>query len=119
MFLPAHIAVIGNGGFAGFTAFGGNHDDTVGSPGSIDGGGRSVFQYVHRHDVAGVDAGQGVVGRQRVVGVNAGSVYNHSVNDENRLVGGVERVDTTDMDRGVCTRLARVGLYLYTCGPAL
>ena len=56
---------------------------------------------------------QWVVGRQRIVGVHACGIHNDTVDDKDWLIGGIQRVDTTDVDGGAGTWSTRVGLNLH------
>ena len=46
--------IVGELCFASLTAFGGNEYHTIGTLGTIDSGGRCIFQNLHGHDIRGV-----------------------------------------------------------------
>ena len=58
-FAEAYVGIECHGSLAAIVtlaAFGGNQDYTIGTPRTIDGSGRSVFQYVDALDVSGIKA---------------------------------------------------------------
>ena len=82
----------------------GDHDDTVGCTGTVDGGGRSIFQHGEALDVFRVD------GRKRI-GHTADAVVRHrqTVNHDERVVGRIEGGAATDTDRRTGTRHTGTG----------
>ena len=78
------------------TFFRGDDDDTVGSTRTIDGRGGSVFEYGHALDVVGVDQAQEVA----AVAGDAALLQGYAVEDDERVVAGVERGTATDADCG-------------------
>ena len=69
----------------GLRAFlGRDDDDAVGASGAVDGGGGGVLQHVYRLDIVGVD------------GVD--TLPDHTVHDDERLVGRVQGRSLTDAD---------------------
>ena len=64
--LSALIGLEGVGGLFGVTGLGGDHNDTIRSPGSIDGGGGRILQDFNGLDVTGVDVGKAVGLRETV-----------------------------------------------------
>src|SRR5574344_1179510 len=90
LFLPSHITVVSNGSLTSLTAFCGNHDNTVRCACTINGGGGSIFQYIHGYNITRVDVSQCVVGLKRVACIYPGSIYHNTINDEDRLVGRIQ-----------------------------
>ena len=91
--LNTHAAAVRHLRLVALTLLGGDHDDTVGSSRTIDGGCRSILEDIHGLDVRWVD------GRKRVACLVVCSRIDHdSVDDEDRLVCGIEGVDTSDAD---------------------
>ena len=76
--------------------FGCNQDDTVGSPGTIDSGCRSIFQYSESFDVVGVNRCQWI----RQAG-NTGVADRKSVNNDQWIVAG--RHGRTSANTDSCT----------------
>jgi len=60
--LHADIAVVTDFGNAGFTSFGGNQDNAVGSTRTIDGGRSGILQDVQRFNVTRVQSVDATVG---------------------------------------------------------
>ena len=83
-------------GVAVTASLGIDHDDTVGTAGSIEGAGRGVLEHGDRLDVLGVDRAD----RTRV---------GDTVHDIERRGAGVERTEAADGDRGVRTGLSGSG----------
>ena len=81
---------------------GGDDDDTVRTAATVDGRGRGVFQDGERLDVVRIDQ------RQRVVHTFRGIVvHRHTVDDNQRAVGGVQRSAAANTDFGTSARFAR------------
>ena len=78
------------------TFFRGDDDDTIGSTRTIDGRGGSVFEYSHALDVVWVDQAQEVAAVARYAALLQG----YAVEDDERVVAGVERGTATDADCG-------------------
>ena len=72
-------------GLSGDALVGGDQDDTVGAAGTVDGRGGGVLQDVHALDVARGDVGEGTHER-------------HTVQDDERVVGGGEGTVAADAD---------------------
>ena len=79
-------------GFSAFPFLGRDHDHTVGTTGTIQRVGSSIFQYGHRLDIVGVDQVQVTVER-------------HTVHYDQRFRIRRNRTETTDSYRGRTTRL--------------
>ena len=79
---------------------GGDDDDPVGSSRPVDGGSRGILQHGKGFDVVGIDGGQGVgCARSGVV------AHRYPVDDNQRVVAGIERSPTTDADAASGSRL--------------
>ena len=74
-------------------------DDTIGTAATIDGGGRSVFQHVEGLDVLRVDDREDVGHTLHAIVVDR-----HVVDDDQRIVAGVEGRAATDADVGLGAR---------------
>ena len=93
-------AVVAELGVAGLTALGGDEHHTVGTLGTIDGGGGGVLQDFHRNDIRGVQRRQRRDGRhltvaqtvaQTVVGTTlATALHNDTIDDVERLLVGID-----------------------------
>ena len=80
------------------TLLGGNHDNTVGCTGTVDSGCGCVLENGEALDILGVDGGQRIAHTgNAVVG------YRQTVDDVQRIVGGVKRCAATDTDGGAGT----------------
>ncbi|OQB67862.1 MAG: hypothetical protein BWX93_01693 [Bacteroidetes bacterium ADurb.Bin139] len=97
-------AVVCNGGLTKLALLCGNHDDTVGSPGTVNGSRGSVLKHVYGFDVVGVD----------VVQVTA----NYTVNNIQRRRGPYG-AKSSDSDLESRARLTVVLYDSYTGGLAL
>ena len=96
----ADTTVVGDLRTAVLAAFlGGDDDDTVGSARTVDGSGGSILQDGEAGDVFRIDHCQGV-GKT----LHAFVVHGETVDDDERVVGGVERRTTADADGSVGTR---------------
>ena len=91
--LPAIAAIIINGSLSLFAGAGGHEDHAVGGTCTVDGGRGGVLQDFDRLDVIGVE-------------VVDTSIDRHSIHNVER-VGVVDGADTTDLDLGSGTGLAR------------
>ena len=78
---------------------GGDDDDTVRTTATVDGGGRCVLQHVERLNILGVDHRKGV-GKALYAVV----VHRHAVDDDQRVVGGIQRRASTNADGSAATR---------------
>ena len=81
------------------TFLGGDDDDTVGGTRTVDGSGGGILQHGEAGDVFRIDHCQGV-GKT----LHAFVVHGETVDDDERVVGGVERRTTADADGSVGTR---------------
>ena len=105
--LEVHIAIIGNlGGSALITLSCSDDDDTVGTTGTVDSSGGSIFQDVHRLDIGGVD-------------IRKLSHEGDSVEHDQRVVGSTQRALTTDTDLHFLTRLGRGLCHEHTSNTTL
>ena len=115
--LLAHgdVAVVGHLGLhAGTALLGGDDNDTVRTAAAIDGRGRSVLEHSETFDVGRVDH------RERIgKSLHAAVVHRQSINDDERVVGGVERRTATDADAGTGTGATAVGRDVHTGNLAL
>ena len=89
------------------TTLGGDHDDPVRGARTVDSGSRSVLEDVHRSDVLRVERAEDA-GRTRYGGILDG----HTVDDDKRVVAGIERSTTADTDTATSPRRA-LGRDLY------
>ncbi len=94
-------------GLAAFAFLGGDDDHTVGCTATIDGCCGGVLEDGEALDVVGGNHGQGA---QRTVGV----VHGHSVDNDQRIVGGVERSTAADADVGTGAGVTAVGCNYHT-----
>ena len=106
--------VIGELGIAGLTVLGGDEHNTVSTLGTVNGGGRSILEDFHAHDIGRVDGGQrgdggnatvtqGITQTEVSTGI-AAALNDDAVDDVQRFSVGVHRGLTTNADRGAGTR---------------
>ena len=100
---PVRIEVDVHLAFA--TGLGSDDDHTVGSTATVDSGGRSVLEDLHRLDV----------GRRQPFDVTR----DHSIDHIQRVVTAQSRTDTADTDGSRLTGLTRTGSDCHTGGTAL
>ena len=99
-----NVAVVGNAGLGALAALLRRDDDhTVRSAATVNGSSRSVLQHGERLDVVRVDQRKRVRGTLQTV-----VVHGQTVDDNQRVVGCVERRAATDADCGTATRLTAV-----------
>ena len=75
------------------TTLGGNHDNPVGSARTVDSGSGSILEDVHRSDVLRVERAEDTGSTS-----DSGVLDGHTVDDDQRVVAGIERSTTTDTD---------------------
>ena len=113
--LPTHITIVGYLSLTILTTLGGNHDDTIRCAWTIDSGSRSILQNIHSQDIARVDACQWVgISIVRTIWVD-----DDTIDNKDRLGGGIQRVRTADADGTTTTRSTCVGLNLHTGSTTL
>ena len=99
--LDGGAAFVAHADAAAGALLGRDDDDAVGGAGAVDGGRGGVLQHGVGLDVVGVDRGERVA--------HAGTAVTrdgHAVDDDERVVGGVERGRAADADGGRSARLA-------------
>ena len=100
--VPTVLGIDVNLDLALLTALGGDHDDTVGTACTVHRVGSGILEDGERLDV---------VGRDGVERTNVG----HTVEDDERLLVGVDGTDTADADATDRTWLVAAADYLHTC----
>ena len=99
--VAAPLGIHRHGSFAGLAFLGRDDDDAIGTARAVQGVGSCVLQDRHRLDVL----------RAQVIHV---AVVGHTVQDDERIVSGIDGADTSDADsRRRSTRLARSVVQLY------
>ena len=96
-----------HGRFLAGTFLGGDVHHAVGGTGTVDGGGGSVLHHRHVLDVVGVQ------GREN------GHIDRRAVEDEQRRIRSIDRVDAAQAHRNRCARLTGTGIDLQTGHLAL
>ena len=89
------LGVEGDGGVSAAALFGRDHDDAVGTAGTVDGSRSRILEDVDLLHVGGVDDG--------------GIDIDDTVHDIDRSLAGVEGTDTADRDLGVTARTSGSG----------
>ena len=93
------------------STLGGDDDDTIGTTRAIDGRGRHILQHLDRLDVGRINRSQRIeIGASHTVagiGGRTAIVEQHTVDDIQRLIAGIDGVTATDADIDRCTWLTR------------
>ncbi len=106
----ADVTIVGHFQFlTGFTLLGRDQDDTIRRARTIYSSSRRILQYGEGLDIVRVNQ------RQRV-GHTLDTIVIHcqTVDDDQRVVGSVQRRSTTDTDRCSTTRGTTIGRYVHT-----
>src|SRR3569833_510145 len=121
--IPLHITYVptfGEAGVelnsAGSTFLRGDHDNTVGTAGTVDGRGRRIFQDGDVSDVVGIDikkrigirCGTKTADAQIHGGAGVAAIQDDAVNNIDGVTCAADRAVATDLDRGGNTGLAAV-----------
>ena len=93
----------------GFTFLGRNEDDTVRSTGTVDSGSGRILEDGEGLDIVRVHQ------RERVGDtLNTIVIHSKSIDDDQRVVGSVQRRTTTNTDRSTTTRSTTIGRNVHT-----
>ena len=94
---------------SGFTFLGSDEDDTIGSTATIDGGSGSILEDGESLNISRVDQRQGVRHTLDTV-----IIHSETIDDDERVVGSVERRTTTNTDGCSTTRGTAISRDIHT-----